>query len=88
MAGQLVINADAVNANSNCKSNEGVNTILLTDNEKQHQIKLALNIEEGLGSMGKLGVGTPKAFSANYRKSYFNLVNGQDLVMKKGEEVF
>ena len=88
MAGQRVINTDVINANSNCRSNEGVNTILLTDNEKQHQLKLVLNIEEGLGSMGKLRVGTPKAFSASYRKSYFNLVNGQDLTLKKGEEVF
>ncbi len=88
MAGQRVINTGAVNVNSSCKSNQGANTILLKDNENKHQLKLVLNIEEGLGSMGKLGAGTPKAFSANYRKSYFNLVNGQDLTMKKGEEVF
>jgi hypothetical protein len=60
---------------------------LLTDNEKQHQLKLVLNLEEGLG-LGNLGVGTPRAFSASYRKSYFNLVNGIDLNLKKGEKVF
>jgi len=88
MAGQNVINSVPININSNCKSNEQLNTILLTDNQKIHQLKLVLNITEGLGAANKLGAGIPKAFSSNYRKSYFNLVNGQDLILNKGEEVF
>jgi len=88
MAGQRVINAAAINANSNCQTNERVNTICLTDKEQKHQLKLVLNIETGLGVPGSLGEGKPKAFSASYGKSYFNLVNGKDLPMKKGEEVF
>ena len=88
MAGQRVINSAAIKANSNCRTNEGVNTICLTDNEQQHQLKLVLNIEEGLGAPGTLGEGKPKAFSASYGKSYFNLVNGKDLPMKKGDKVF
>ena len=87
LAGEHTINGDMINANSSCRSNDGINTIVLTDNEKQHQLKLILNIEEGLG-IGNLGVGIPRAFSASYRKSYFNLVNGIDLSLKKGEKVF
>jgi hypothetical protein len=87
LADLRAINGDLINVNSSCRSNDGVNTILLTDNEKQHQLKLVLNLEEGLG-LGNLGVGTPRAFSASYRKSYFNLVNGIDLNLKKGEKVF
>jgi hypothetical protein len=89
MAGQKVINTAAINVSSNCKSNDGLNTILLTDNQHLHQLTLILNTEEGLGATSaNLGAGIPRAFSANYRKSYFNLVNGQDLVLNKGEEVY
>ncbi|MDO9039855.1 MAG: hypothetical protein Q7U65_00605, partial [Bacteroidota bacterium] len=88
LAGQRVVNAAAIKTNSNCRTNDGVNTICLTDKEKQHQLMLVLNIEEGLGVPGTLGEGKPKAFSASYGKSYFNLVNGKDLSMKKGDEVF
>ncbi len=87
MAGQRVVNTGAVKANSNCLSNEAINTIRLTDNAKNHELKLVLNIEEGLGASGYLGEGKPKAFTASYGKSYFNLVNSKDLTMKKGDVV-
>lgn len=88
-AGPTIINAAAVNVNSNCKSNGGLNTIRLTDNQNVHQLTLVLSTQEGLGATSNyLGAGIPRAFSANYRKSYFNLVNGQDLVLNKGEQVY
>ncbi|HNW51545.1 MAG TPA: hypothetical protein PKH79_10715 [Prolixibacteraceae bacterium] len=88
LAGQQVINTAPIKADSNCKTNEGVNTILLTGNKTQHQLRVVLNVAEGLGVPGNLGDGKPKAFSASYGKSYFNLVNGKDLPLKKGEQVF
>lgn len=89
LAGQKVINTAAINVSSSCKSNDGLNKIQLIDNQNMHQLTLILNTEEGLGtSFNNLGVNIPRAFSANYRKSYFNLINGQDLVLNKGEEVY
>lgn len=88
LAGQQVINTAPIKADSNCKTNEGVNTILLTGSKTPHQLRMVLNISEGLGIPGNLGDSKPKAFSASYGKSYFNLVNGKDLSLKKGEQVF
>ncbi len=88
MANAEVINTAAINTNSSCQSNDGVNTILLTDSNSQHQLKLTLNTSEGLGVFENLGNGLQKAFSASYGKSYFNLINGKNLLLKKGEEVF
>lgn len=88
LAGQQVINTAPIKADSNCKTNEGVNTILLTGSKTPHQIRMVLNISEGLGIPGNLGDSKPKAFSASYGKSYFNLVNGKDLPLKKGEQIF
>ncbi|HBL73677.1 MAG: hypothetical protein A2W90_14325 [Bacteroidetes bacterium GWF2_42_66] len=87
-ANQQVINTEAIETNSRCLSNAEINTIVLSDRENQYQLKLVLNTAEGLGTFTCLGDGLPKAFSASYRKSYFNLVNGKELVMKKGEQVF
>ena len=88
LAGQRVVNTEAAKTNSNCRSNDGVNTILITGNETKHRLKLVMNIEEGLGAPGTLGEGKPRAFTASYGKSYFNLINNKDLVMKKGAEVW
>lgn len=88
IADQQVINTAVINIDSRCSTNEGINTILLNSNKNQHQLRLVLNTTEGLGVSGNLGSGVPKAFSASYRKSYFNLINGKDLPMKKGEEVY
>jgi hypothetical protein len=88
IADQQVINTAGINIDSRCSTNEAINTILLNSNKNQHQLRLVLNATEGLGVSGNLGSGVPKAFSASYRKSYFNLINGKDLPMKKGEEVY
>ena len=88
IAGEQQISTAIIAANTKCQSNEGVNTILLVDQSLSHQLKLVLNTNEGIGNFNYLAEGLPRAFSASYRKSYFNLVNGKELVMKKGEKVF
>jgi hypothetical protein len=88
LAGQQIVNTEAINKESHCLSNNGVNTILLKSTKNQHQLRLTLDITSGLGTFQNLGEGKPKAFSASYGKSYFNLINGKDLTIKKGEEVF
>ena len=88
MADQQVINTAGINVDSRCSTNEGINTILLNSNKNQHQLRLVLNTTEGLGVSCNLGSGVPKAFSSSYRKSYFNLINGKDLPLRKGEEVY
>jgi hypothetical protein len=89
LAGNNIVNTAAINTNSSCKSNNGLNAIMLANVQNMHRLILTLNTTEGLGATSNyLGAGIPRAFSANYRKSYFNLVNGQDLSLKKGEMVF
>ena len=88
VAGQRIINTEVVGANSRCRLNDGVNTIILCSRDNQHQLKLELNTREGLGTFDYLGTGLPKVFSASYRKSYFNLVSGKELKMKRGEQVY
>ena len=85
---ERVYHTAAVNANSNAPQADGVNTIILSGTSDQHQLRLVLNIREGLGTAEYLAPGLPRAFSASYGKSYFNLVNGKELVLKKGEKVF
>lgn len=85
---ERVINTAMVNTNSSCSSNSGLNTIMLTDAGSGHRLRLVLNTNEGLGTADYVAPGVPRAFSASYRKSYFNLINGKELVLKKGEKVF
>ncbi|KAB2815341.1 MAG: hypothetical protein F9K10_04865 [Paludibacter sp.] len=77
-----------VKTNSNSPQVEGVNAIILTGASNQHRLRLVLNNHEGLGTAEYLAPGLPRAFSASYGKSYFNLVNGRELVLEKGEKVF
>jgi hypothetical protein len=77
-----------VKANSNSPQAEAVNAIILTGASNQHRLRLVLNIREGLGTAEYLAPELPRAFSASYGKSYFNLVNGRELILKKGEKVF
>lgn len=88
LASQQIVNTEAINTDSRCKTNEGVNTILLNSSKNQHQLRVVLNTSEGLGASNNIGNGIPKAFSSSYGKSYFNLINGIDLPIIKGEEVF
>jgi len=88
MAGTKVINTGVIAAGTRCQSNKGVNTIVLEGAAKQHRLKMQMNTDEGLGTFRYLAEGLPRAFSASYRKSYFNLVNGKELILKKGRMVF
>jgi len=81
------INAATVKANSRCSSNTNLNSIKLTGNTSKHFTKLTIDTSVGLGSFEHLGENLPKAFSASYGKSYFNLVNGKDLLLNKGDSV-
>jgi hypothetical protein len=81
-------NVAITNTNSQCKSNINLNTIVLSDSQSGLRIKVWLNEYEGLGKFEYLGKNKPKAFSAKYGKSYFNLINGKELHLKKGGEVF
>lgn len=88
LAGQQTVNTEGVNMDSRCLTNNGINTILLKSADNRHQLRLTLDITRGLGTFENLENGKPKAFSASYGKSYFNLINGKNLIIKKGHEVF
>lgn len=81
------INATPVKTDSRCASNTNLNSIKLTGKTSRHFTKLTIDTTVGLGSFEQLEENLPKAFSASYGKSYFNLVNGKDLFMNKGDSV-
>jgi len=85
---ERVYHTAAVKANSNAPQADEVNTVILSGASDQHQLRLVLNTSEGLGTADYVAPGLPRAFSASYGKSYFNLVNGKELGLKKGEKVF
>ncbi len=84
---QKEINTAFVKADSRCSSNANVNSIILKDTAGKHQLKLVME-NKGLGTFKYLAEELPRAFSASYRKSYFNLIHGKYLPLKKGESVF
>jgi hypothetical protein len=88
VSGERVYHTAAVKANSSSPQAEGIDAIILKGNSGGHQLRLALNTREGLGTAEYLAPGLSRAFSASYGKSYFNLVNGKELVLKKGGEGF
>lgn len=83
-----IMNTEAVRANNSCLKNDAVNRIVLSGEQGKYELELILNTEKGLGTFDYLADGLPRAFSADYGKSYFNLVNGKKLILKKGESVF
>lgn len=46
-----------------------------------------INNDIGIGNYEYISDDTPMAFTSNYKKAYYNLVNGKDLSMNKGEKV-
>lgn len=87
-AGEQQAGRAAIAADSKCRIASPVDRILLSDKTGRNKLQMTLNTSEGLGSSPLLGSGVPRAFSASYRKSYFNLVNGQELVLKKSDKIF
>ncbi|MEL7585829.1 MAG: hypothetical protein AAGU19_03880 [Prolixibacteraceae bacterium] len=85
---KLVTNAAGTDMYSGSSLKKGINTIVLTDGPKQHELRLVLCRTEGLGTLEYVADGLPAAFSASYHKSYFNLVNGRELWLKQGEKAY
>ncbi|WP_430973176.1 hypothetical protein [Sunxiuqinia rutila] len=83
-----IMNTEPVRTNNSCLKNDAVNRIILSGEQGEYELELILNTEKGLGTFDYLADGVPWAFSADYGKSYFNLVNGKKLILKKGESVF
>lgn len=85
---EKVVSRAAIIADSKCPVGEKVNTIVLSDKINSNQLRLRLDTSFGLAASPYLSSGQPRAFSASYGKSYFNLVNGQELLLKKGQTIF
>lgn len=85
---EQIINSESIEKNSCCVDSRKINIIQLNDSIGQYQLKLILDTSKGLGTFKYLADHLPRAFSADYRKSYFNLINGRELILKKGASVF
>ena len=83
-----IMNTEPVRTNNSCVKNDAVNRIILSGEQGKYELELILNTEKGLGTFDYLADDLPRAFSADYGKSYFNLVNGKNLILNKGELVF
>lgn len=62
-------------------------SLSLRSKEDDHMLQVILDNSYGLGKAEYVSKDKPYAFTLEYGKSYFNLVNGIELNMKKGEKV-
>lgn len=67
---------------NNCKLSK---VILSSQDQKLHLI-MGLNTKSGLGKLTYLGDDLPICFTESYGKTYFNLINGLNLNLKKHEQ--
>jgi hypothetical protein len=62
-----------------------VDEIVIEDVVKEHSIHASINLESDINNFAHKAEEEPYAFTTDDRKSYFNLVNGKPLYLKKGE---
>ncbi len=74
-----------LDSQSSNKKKEKINEVLLTAPDDKYNLKLRLDNTVGLGKLVYLGDDVPLVFTKGYGKTYFNLVNGIDLVLSEGE---
>lgn len=53
--------------------------------EGDHVLEMFLNHSEGLGDLDHIGENEPQCFTQDYGKTYFNLINGKNLILVSGE---
>lgn len=68
--------------NTNCK-----NLVTIKSKDDRHSLNVYLDNTYGLGKGEYVSHSNPYAFTMSYGKTYFNLVNGKELYLKKGETV-
>lgn len=61
--------------------------IVVEDTIRKHRLSAKINVESGLGSFAYKDNSQPYAFTTDYGKSYFNLINGNSLLLNKGDSV-
>lgn len=61
--------------------------VRVTDKESGDILEMFLDKDNGLGNFEYIGKDIPMVFSTNYKKIYYNLVNGKNLNLSKGEKV-
>jgi hypothetical protein len=62
-----------------------VDEIIIEDIASEHRILASINLESDINNFAHKAEEHPYAFTTDDRKSYFNLVNGKPLYLKKGE---
>ncbi|MCT4688600.1 hypothetical protein [Vallitalea sp.] len=72
-------------SNSPPKNDNYINKFTLDSEDGMHILEAYLNNEYGLGIGEYVDESLPYAFTLSYGKSYFNIVNGKELFIKKGE---
>lgn len=74
--------------NSGVKSeNNKCSKVSVTNKYTGDVLEMFLDTSVGLGNFEYISDTTPMAFATNYKKIYYNLVNGKGLKLKKGEMV-
>lgn len=74
--------------NSGVKSKENkCYKVSVTNKDTGDVLEMFLDTDNGLGNFDYIGDDIPMVFSTNYKKIYYNLVNGKNLKLSKGEKV-
>lgn len=78
-----------INSNSgNKKENNNIYALILTSKDHNHKLTAWLDKTYGLGTQEKVSDNLPSAFTTNYGKSYFNLINGEEIILNQNEKLY
>jgi hypothetical protein len=67
--------------------NNIANSFKLISKDDKYKMIVTLDTDFGLGNFEKLSLENPTIFTQSYGKTYFNLVNGADKLIEKGDSI-
>lgn len=73
-------------SHSKTKKDHLLSKVSLVSLDGNHLLEMFLNHSEGLGDLEHIAENEPQCFTREYGKTYFNLINGKNLVLKLGEK--
>jgi len=82
--GEYELKVDSsINSDSLLVDKYGVDTVVVRNDE--HTLRMWLDTGYGLGQLMYKSGDTPRSFTRDYGKSYFNLINGTNVVLSKND---
>ncbi|MFA5859300.1 MAG: hypothetical protein WC955_09550 [Elusimicrobiota bacterium] len=83
-----VVSAKLNSASGGKKDFPEIRKYVLTSSDGKNELTAWLDREYGLGKMDNVLDTLPCAFTQKYGKSYFNLINGEEVKLRKGKKLY